>query len=392
MHKHIYLDSAATTRPSDEVAAFVSDMMLNSYANPDAMHTLGLDAERRVLYARNIIASSISAKSNEIVFTSSGTEANNLAVFGAAEALKRKGNKIITTDSEHPSVYMPMLEIEKKGCEVIYLSTKNGKIDINEFKRSLDEKVILISVMLVNNETGCIYDIPEIIRIVESAGFPNKPYIHCDAVQAFGKIPIDLNKLKIDMMSISAHKIHGLKGTGALFLRKGVRIIPQIFGGGQENNLRSSTINTPGIFAFGKAVEESVRDFTKNKEYIESLYDYAVSKIKEECPNITFNQVNQENTAGDFSKYILSLRLPNVRSEIMLNYLSSRHIYVSSGSACSEKLGNSHEAKRVLLNYGLDKHSADFTIRVSFSKYNNFAEIDEFAEILSYGIIKLAAY
>ena len=385
--KHIYLDSAATTRPSDEVIAFLSDALLNSYANPDAMHALGLDAEKRVEHARSVIASSVGAKSGEIIFTSSGTEANNLAVFGAVEALKRRGNKIITTDSEHPSVYMPMRELEKKGCEVIYLSTKGGKIDTGEFRRSLDAKVVLISIMLVNNETGYIYDIPEIIRAVESAGLPNKPYIHCDAVQAFGKIPIDLNKLKIDMMSISAHKIHGLKGAGALFLRKGVRIIPQIFGGGQENNIRASTLNTPGIFAFGKAAEESAKDFAENTEYTENLYDYTVGIIKEKCPNVMFNQIN-----SGFSKYILSLRLPNVRSEVMLNYLSGRGIYISAGSACSAKLKNSYEAKRVLVNYGLDKNSADFTIRASFSKYNNFAEIDEFAAALSDGINKLAAY
>ena len=384
--KHIYLDSAATTRPSDEVIAELPDILLNSYANPDAMHTLGLDAERRVEQARGIIASSVNAKSDEIIFTSSGTEANNLAIFGAVEALKRKGNRIITTNSEHPSVYEPMRELEKKGFEVIYLSTKGGKIDIDEFKRNLNDKVVLISVMLVNNETGFIYDIQEIIKTVESVEV--KAYIHCDAVQAFCKIPIDLHKLKIDMMSVSAHKIHGLKGTGALFLRKGARIIPQIFGGGQENNRRSSTLNTPGIFAFGKAVEESVRDMSKSKEYIDSLYDYTVAKLKEKCPNVIFNQ----EIAGDFSKYILSLRLPNIKSEIMLNYLSSRQIYISSGSACSEKLRNSHEAKRVLLNYGLDKNAADFTVRISFSKYNNFAEIDEFAAALSAGISQLTAY
>lgn len=388
--RHIYLDSAATTRPSDEVVDFLSDVMINSYANPDSMHSLGLEAEKRVEHARNIIASSVSAKSEEIIFTSSGTEANNLAVFGAAEALKRRGNKIITTDSEHPSVYMPMLELEKRGFEVIWLSTKGGKINMDEFKRTLDiykEKVILISVMFVNNETGSIYDISEIIRIVESTGV--SPYIHCDAVQAFGKIPIDLNKLKIDMMSVSAHKIHGIKGAGALFMRKGRRIIPQILGGGQENSLRSSTLNTPGIFAFGKAAQEAVKNLGKNKEYIDSLYDYAISKIREKCPNVIFNQYeNIDNT----SKYILSLRLPNVRSEVMLNYLSSIGIYISSGSACSEKRKNSRESKRVLLNYGLDKNSADFTVRVSFSKYNNFADIDGFVSSLSDGINKFAVY
>ena len=385
MNKKIYLDSAATTKPSDEVLKFLFDNISESYANPDSMHAPGLESEKLAERARNIIASSINAKSDEIIFTSSGTEANNLAIFGASEALKRKGNKIITTNAEHPSVYIPMRELEKKGFEIIYLSTKNGKLNIDEFKNHLDEKVILISIMLINNETGSIYDVPGIMKAVENSGF--SPYIHCDAVQAFGKIPVDLNKLKIDMMSISSHKIHGLKGCGALFLRKGKRIIPQIYGGGQENNLRSSTLNTPGIFAFGKAAEEAIRDLNKNKEYIDGLYDYAVIKIKEKCPSIIFNQ-----QADIISKYILSLRLPNVKSEVMLNYLSARGIYISSGSACSEKRKDSKESKRVLLNYGLDKNSADFTIRVSFSKYNTFDEIDEFVSALCDGVGKLTVY
>jgi len=381
-NQQIYLDNASTTKPSDEVLQALSNA-LDNYANPDSMHAFGLDAEKQAEHARNIIASSINANSGEVIFTSSGTEANNLAIFGTTEALKRRGNKIITTDAEHPSVYMPMLELEKKGFEIILLSTKNGQINTAELKKHLDEKVILISVMLVNNETGSIFDVGEIIKTAENSGFRDKLYIHCDAVQAYGKIPVDLNKLKLDMMSVSPHKIHGLKGAGALFLRKGKRIISQIFGGGQENNLRSSTLNTPGIFAFGKAAEEASRDLHKNKEYINKLYDYTVIKIKEKCPEIIFNQ--QANIA-DISKYILSLRLPGIKSEIMLNYLSGQGIYISSGSACSEKRRKSHESNRVLLSYGLDRKSADSTVRISFSKYNNFNEIDVFVEALGEGI------
>jgi len=389
MNKRIYLDSASTTKPSDDVIKLLSETISDLYANPDSMHSFGFEVEKYVQNSRNIIASSLNVRPDEIIFTSSGTEANNLAIFGSVEALKRKGNKIITTNAEHPSVYIPMKELEKKGFEIIYLSTKNGKIDIDELKNNLDEKVILISTMIVNNETGSIFDINEIVKTVENLGYRDKLYIHCDAVQAYCKIPVDLNKLKIDMLSISSHKIHGLKGCGALFLRKNKRIIPQIFGGGQENNMRSSTLNTQGIFAFGKAVEEAFDNLHKNKEYIDSLYDYTCEKIKEKCPKIIFNQ---QANSKNISKYILSLRLPNVKSEVMLNYLSVRGIYVSSGSACSEKRSNSHESKRVLLNYGLDKNSADFTLRVSFSKYNTYAEIDEFIAALSDGIEKLAVY
>ena len=387
MEKQIYLDNASTTKLSDKVFQLTADTIDKIYANPDSLHALGLATERQMELARDSIAVSLNAKSEEIIFTSSGTEANNLAIFGAAEAQKRKGNKIISTNAEHPSVYFPMLELEKRGFEVAYLSTQNGKIDMGEFKSQLDEKVVLVSAMLVNNETGSIFDISKIAKTIETSGL--SPYVHCDAVQAYGKLPIDLNKLKIDLMSLSAHKIHGPKGCGALFLRKGKRIVPQIYGGGQEKGLRSSTLNTPGIFAFGKAAKEAFTHLEQNNKHIEILYDHTAEKIREKCPGIIFNQFNQSENAN-ISKYIMSLRLPDIKSEVMLNYLSARGIYISSGSACSEKRQNSKESKRVLLNYGLDKNSADFTIRVSFSKYNTTEEIDEFVEALAEGISRLA--
>jgi cysteine desulfurase len=338
---------------------------------------LGLKADKLVENSRDIIASFLNAKSEEIIFTSSGTESNNLAIFGAAEAHKRKGSKIILTDAEHPSVCFPALELEKQGFELIFLPTKGGIIDTDELKKRLDAKVILISAMMVNNETGSIFDIAQIVKTVENSGF--SPYIHCDAVQALGKVPIDLNKLKIDILSISAHKIHGIKGCGALFLRKGKRIAPQLYGGGQEKALRSSTLNTPGIFAFG----EAAKHFGQNTEHIENLYDRTAAKIKGNCPEVIFNL-----NANNFSKYIMSLRLPNIKSEVMLNYLSARGIYVSSGSACSEKRKNQRESNRVLLNHGLDKNAADSTIRVSFSKYSTIEEANEFADALAEGISK----
>ena len=383
----IYLDSASTAKPSPEVLDFLA-YSLNSYANPDSMHGFGLDAEKQVGNSRNIIASSlnINKTAGDIIFTSSGTEANNLALFGAAEALKNRGNKIITTDIEHPSVYAPMLELEKKGFEVVFLSAKNGRLDLDKFKNSLCEKVILISAMLINNETGGIFesDIKEIIKITESLNLRGNLYIHCDAVQAYGKINIDLNRFKLDMMSASSHKIHGIKGSGALFLRKGRRIIPQIFGGGQENNYRSSTLNTPGIFAFGKAAAEASENLYKNQEYINNLFDYAVLQIKQKCPDVMFNFIDLNQ---NLSKYILSLRLPyNIKSEVMQNYLSGRKIYISSGSACSEKRRKSHESNRVLLNSGLNRNEADSTIRISFSKYNTADEIDGFVSALKDGL------
>lgn len=381
MDKQIYLDSAATTKPSGEVVEFLSETLPDLYANPDSMHTLGLKAEKQTERSRAVIACALKAKSEEIIFTSSGTEANNLALFGAANSQKRKGNKIILTDAEHLSVYSPALELEKRGFEISFLSSKNGEIDMDELKNRLDAQVILISAMLVNNETGSVFDIAAILKTVENSGFT--PYIHCDAAQAFGKIPIDLDRLKVDMMSLSAHKIHGIKGCGALFLRKGKRIAPQIFGGEQENGLRSSTLNTPGIFAFGKAAEEAFKNFDKNNRYIDALYDHTAARIKEKCPEVIFNQ---RQNSKNISKYIMSLRLPGIKSEVMTNYLSMHNIYISSGSACSEKRRGQKSPGRVLLNYGLDKNSADCSVRVSFSKYNTQQEADEFAEVLAEAI------
>lgn len=385
---YIYFDSAATTRPSGNVAALLSDTAVNDYANPASFHAFGLDAEKKIEASRSIIASTLNAKSGEIIFTGSGTEANNLAIFGAVNALKNKGGKIITTDSEHDSVYQPMKKLEQDGFEVIYLSTKNGVIDMCELIDAIDDKVILVSIMHINNETGAIYNIGDVVSAVNAAAKNNaggfKPYIHCDAIQSYGKFYIDLSALKVDLLTISAHKIHGLKGIGALYVRSGRRIIPQILGGGQENGLRSSTLNTTGIITFGKAAEEAYKNLEENKKHIEFLYDYAVQKIKENIPSIRFNQISQ-NQPGYFSKYILSINAPNVRSEIMLNYLSGNKICVSSGSACSSKKNNI-ESKRVLLNYGLDKYSADFTLRISFSRYNTTDEIDELIKHLLEGV------
>ena len=380
---YIYFDSAATTMPSNKIVDLFSEVAANEYANPASMHTFGLAVEKKIETARNIIASTLSANSGEIIFTGSGTEANNLAIFGSVEILKKKGNKIITTDSEHDSVYYPMKKLEQAGFEVVYLTTRNGEVDIDMLKKNLDERVILVSVMQINNETGAVYDVSGIVSAIQASGY--KPYIHCDAVQAYGKRRIDLSSLKVDLLTVSAHKIHGLKGVGALYVKNGRRIAPQILGGGQEKGLRSSTLNSAGIITFGEAADEAHKSLEENQRYIEKLYDYTVEKMREINNNadwelIKFNQV------GDILKYILSINIPNVRSEIMVNYLSERGICVSSGSACSEKKGRNAESKRVLLNYGLDKYEADFSIRISFSKYNTVEEVEKFISALAEGI------
>ena len=386
----IYLDSAASTRPSDGVAAFLNETLTTHYANPDSSHAAGMSADKLIEKARSVIAGALSVQPSEIIFTSSGTEANNLALFGACELLKRRGNKIITSDSEHPAVYMPLKELARRGFEIVYLSTKGGVINLDELRAALDESVILISIMAVNNETGAIYDMKKITETIEAAYKSSdfKPLVHCDGVQAFGKIDTNMNRMKVDMFSASAHKLHGIKGAGFLYLRKGTRVMPQIFGGLQERGLRSSTLNTPAIAAFGVAVEEI--NIKADYAIVSELYDYTAQRLKEQCSAV---KLNADNGDANILKYIMSLRLPNVRSEVMLNYLSSRGIYISAGAACSSKnTSGPRHSQRVLTNYGLDSLSADFTVRVSFSKYNTFAEIDEFVNALADGIAKLAVY
>jgi len=391
----IYLDSAASTRPSDGVAAFLGETLTTHsyYANPDSSHAAGMSADKLIEKARAAIAAALGAQPSEIIFTSSGTESNNLALFGTCELHKRRGSKIITSNAEHPAVYMPVKELARRGFDVVYLPTRGGVINLDDLRAALDESVILVSVMAVNNETGAVYDIKKIAETIETV-YKNadfKPYFHCDGVQAFGKIDINLNRIKADMFSASAHKIHGIKGAGFLYLRKGVRIMPQIFGGLQERGLRSSTLNTPAIAAFGIAAEEI--NIKGDHAIVSALYDYAAEKLKGQCPSVTINAINSGDADANILKYIISLRLPNVRSEVMLNYLSSRGIYISAGAACSSKnTDGPRHSQRVLTNHGLDSLSADFTVRVSFSKYNTTAEIDAFVSALADGIAKLAVY
>ena len=370
-----YLDNSATTRVSDAAAQKVLEVMTTDYANPSSLHSFGFSAAKELESARQTVALSIGADVSEIIFTSGGTEANNLAILGTANALKRRGNKIITTATEHSSVYDTMKELAKEGFEVIFIKPDaSGCINPVEVVNTVDDKTILVSIMLVNNETGAVNPIKEIFTNIKRR-FPSV-VLHTDAVQGFGKIDIKVKNLSCDLLTISGHKVHAPKGVGALYIKKGVRLIPRTFGGSQEKKLRTGTESTPLICAFGVAVSEI--NVAKNVEIATELNTYLKDKLKA-IPDII---INSPNTASPF---VLNFSAKGIRSETMLHHLANSGVYVSSGSACS-KGAKSH----VLEAMGLTDDIIDSALRVSFSKFNNKSDCDALIDALTNGINTLA--
>ncbi len=364
----IYFDNSATTRVLDSAAKAAYEAMTEGYANPSSLHTAGIDAEKRMSEARRHISDALKALPDEIFFTSCATEASNIAIFGAYEALKRRGYRVVTTTVEHPSVYDCFKKLEKMGAEVIYVSPKDGKFRPEDFYNAINRDTILVSVMYVNNETGDILPVDCIKSAIKKANAP--ALFHCDCVQAFGKIDIRPEKMGMDMISLSAHKLYGPKGIGALYLRKGARIVPQNYGGGQEKGMRSGTENTAGIAAFGEAVNYVFSNYKDIEAKMRSLHGYFLSEALKR-PFITVN--SPENGAY----HIINISLIGCRSETVLHCLEEKDIFVSSGSACSSH-GGSAKRTRVMAEYGFPLEIADSAIRVSFGIYNNTDEIDVF--------------
>lgn len=361
----IYFDNAATTAVYEQAAKKAYEVMTLFYGNPSSLHTMGIEAGEMVNSAREQISQSLNCNKNEILFTSGGTEGNNLAIFGAANALKRRGNRIITTAIEHPSVLNAFLELEKQGFEVKIAKPHE---DILAF---INEQTILVSTMLVNNETGAIMPMKGIKQALKRAN--EKALLHCDGVQAYGKIPIHLEGLGIDLLTMSGHKLHAPKGVGALYIKKGTRILPTLFGGGQEVGLRSGTENTAGIAGFGEAVKIKFVSFSSDRERIKGLKEYLLQKLEDLKPNIVMNSPIES------IPHIINFSVLGIRSEILLHFLESKGVFVSSGSACSSSKGVSY----VLKEMKLPRNVADSAIRVSFSAFNTKEEIDYFLEKLS---------
>ena len=366
-----YLDNSATTRVSENAAKKAVELMRENFGNPSSLHSFGFEAEKELEAARCKIANLINAKENEIHFTSGGTEANNLAIMGGVEAMKRRGKKIVTTAIEHHSVMDTAKHLESMGFEVefVYPRDKDG-FDLADFEKAIDENTILVSVMLTNNETGLKPPVSKIPALIKRKGAP--ALFHIDAVQGFGKENINVAALKCDLMSMSAHKIHGPKGVGAIYIRKGVRVIPRTFGGKQENSIRPGTEALPLIGAFGVAADEV--KVSQSLEKITALNTMLRQKLTE------FDDIII-NSPEDASPYILNFSALGIRSETMLHHLSTQGVFVSSGSACS-KGGKSH----VLSALKLSDDLADSAIRVSFSKESTEEDVDALLEALSLGL------
>ena len=372
MSKNIYFDNAATTPLIPEVKEVICEK-LNEFGNPSSLHTLGFDAEKSMRTTRETLCRILGAQS--VVFTASGSEANNLALLSGAEKNARAGNRIITTNSEHPSVTECCKVLEKRGFDIVYLSTRGGRIDMTELEAALDKPVCLVSVMHTNNETGAVYPIAEISKRVKKK-YP-RALIHSDCVQAFLKSRITTAGLCVDMISISAHKVHALKGVGALVLAKPLPLSPVIYGGGQEKGIRSGTENTVGIASLGCAATLLSKD-GERLENLQKLSDKLVTQLS--CVDGV-----QLNLPELKSPTVINFSVPGIRSETLLHALSSRGIFVSSGSACSSKAKTSP----VLEAFGLDKPALESAVRISFSGLNTDEEADVFISILKEEISRL---
>ena len=360
-----YLDNSATTKPDKAVADKVYEMLTDNFGNASSFHRIGLDANAEVRRAREIIAKSMACESGEIFFTSGGTEANNLAIFGAVEANKRKGKRIVTTAIEHESVLQSIDELEKQGFEVVRLMPDElGIITSEQIFGAVNKETILVSIMYVNNEVGSVMPVKDIKRAVKRAGSP--ALIHIDCVQAYGKLEVKPSKLGADLLTVTAHKIHGPKGIGALYIRKGVRIVPRTYGGEQEKKIRPGTESVPLIAGFGKAVE-LIPDLKKQSAEIKELSAYA----KEQLLSVDGVKINSSEDASD---YIINVYVPSfMTSQTIVQHLSSQYgVYVSNGSACA-KGKRSH----VLTAMHLSDKIIEKSIRISFSRTSTKEDVDD---------------
>ena len=378
---NIYLDNSATTPISDAAKQKMLEAM-ECYGNPSSLHNVGLKAEKLLSEARKSIITALGAKSGELVFTSCGTEATSLALFGTAFAKERReANRILTTDSEHPSVSNALKKLEGFGFEIIKIPTREGVLDLDAVSDALDKKIFLATFMMVNNETGALYDVTKAFKIIKEK-YPSA-ITHCDAVQGFLKTRFTPEKINADLVTVSGHKLHAPKGVGALYISaemiKTKKIVPFLVGGGQEKGWRSGTENVIGISAFGAAVADIYPRLDKTINYMTELRDYAIEKLS--ALELTLNIPKQKS-----APHIINLTLPNIKSETMLHFLSGSGIYVSSGSACSS---HSHTPSSSLIAFGLEPRQADCSLRVSLSEYNTKEEIDVLAATLDHGISTL---
>ena len=364
----VYLDNAATTKVCPEAAEAALKIMTENYGNPSSTHTMGRNAKAALEKARKQVAASLGCEPAEVYFTSCGSEGDNWAILNGAESMKHRGKHVISSQLEHDAVRKSMYELEKRGYEVTFLEPQpDGSISVESVKNALRDDTILVSLMMVNNETGAVTDIAGIAKALKAA--KSQALLHCDAVQAFMKLPFSAKSLGADMITVSGHKIHAPKGIGALYIKNGVKIKSYIMGGAQESKMRAGTEAMPQIAAFGIACEIAKREMREAVKRMAALRQRAIDRICSEMP--------ESVVIGGGAPHILSISLPGWRSEVLMNYMEAKGVYVSRSSAC-KKGGRSH----VLEAIGLAPEVIDGAIRVSFSRYTTEAEIDAFCAAL----------
>ncbi|MCI9102434.1 MAG: cysteine desulfurase [Lachnospiraceae bacterium] len=362
-----YLDNAATTRVLDSVREKMVKVMEEDYGNPSSRHRKGMGAERQVKEAREVIAKTLRVQEKEIIFTSGGTESNNMALIGAALANHRAGNHIISTRIEHASVYQPLSFLENQGFRVTYLDVdREGHIFLEQLSEAIGPDTILVSVMYVNNEIGAVEPVGEIGRLIKEKN--PAAVFHVDGIQAYGKYEIRPKKQQIDLLSVSGHKIHGPKGTGFLYKNEKVKVKPIIYGGGQQKGMRSGTENVPGIAGLGQAAREMEEGFSERVGRLRELKDYLIDRM---CglEGVAVNSDKGEESAP----HIVSASFQGVRGEVLLHALEDRGIYVSSGSACSS---NHPAISGTLKAVGIKKEFLDSTLRFSLGMFNTREQLD----------------
>ena len=368
-----YFDNSATTKCSAKAVELMTKVLLEDYGNPSSLHLKGVEAEDYIKEARNRICKTMKINESELIFTSGGTESNNLAIIGAAMANKRSGKHLITTKIEHAAVGSPMKFLEEQGFTVTYLDVdKDGIISLEELEQAITPETILVSIMYVNNEIGAVEPIEEAAKIIKEKN-PNTLF-HVDAIQAYGKYQIYPKRIGIDMMSVSGHKIHGPKGIGFLYVKEKTKLKPIIYGGGQQKGMRSGTENVPGAAGLGQAAMEAYENFAEKQNYLYELKQAFIEGIEE----FEWAHVNGK-TGRDSAPHIVSVSFDNVRSEVLLHTLEDRNIFVSAGSACSS---NKPAVSATLQAIKVKKEYLDSTVRFSFSTENTMDEVDYCLEVL----------
>ena len=384
----VYLDNSATTRPYAAVTAAMTEAMKDNFGNPSSLHSLGLQAEKEVKNARKTVAKCFGAGEDEIYFTSCGTESDNTVLMGTAQAKKRRGNKIIVSAVEHPAILEPAKRLESMGYKIDYIGVDRlCRLNLEQLAASLDDETILISVMGVNNETGTIMPIDKIAELKDAYNQKNGTdiWLHCDAVQALGKIPVNVGRKYrgVDFVSASAHKIHGPKGMGVLYAKKGLNLPPFMLGGGQERHMRSGTENTPGIIGFGKACEIADENFVQRTSAMKEARQYLLDLIKDQIGDIVINSPQDETGCPS----VLNVSFLGTRGEVLLHTLEQDGIFVSTGSACSSNHSSS-KGSHVLNAMGLSPKEIEGAIRFSFSEFNTREEMEYVADKLKTAVIR----